>query len=83
MLQLFQKHIDFEQFIHSGIIKQHFPLHQGDSVNNLHEVFSKYHFKLARGFVLGDFEKYMHSLNIIKNYYGESYGFEFAFLIHY
>jgi len=35
------------------------------------------------GFFLGDWEKYTQPFNFIADYYGESYGFFFAWLVHY
>jgi hypothetical protein len=34
-------------------------------------------------FLFGGFGKYMQPMNMMKNYYGEKYAFEYCFLLHY
>jgi len=77
------KEIDFEYYLMTGTIEQHFPLHQKNDVKQMQECFAKYKFKLIFAFLFGGFGKYMQPINMMKNYYGEKYAFEYCFLLHY
>jgi hypothetical protein len=67
----------------TGTIEQHFPLHQKNDVEQIQKCFAKYKFKLIKAFLFGGFSKYMQPINMMKNYYGEKYAFEYCFLLHY
>ena len=67
----------------AGIIESHYPLHNGDIIERIQEVYKKYKFKLMIGMLTGNYYKYMEPINMIKNYYGEKYAYLVAFHIHY
>ena len=47
------------------------------------ESFGYYRSRMMWGFITGSFEHYMQPLSLIKNYYGQDFAFEYAFLLHY
>lgn len=75
--------MNFEELTSNGIIIDHFPMHKRKLIEKIQVQFYKKFGLLKRGFLTGNWEKYMQGINMIKFYYGEDYAFEYAFLIHY
>ena len=66
-----------------GVIEQHLPLHKRESTHQIRKVMLKYKPRILWGFLTGNYQKYFYPLSFMKNYYGEKYAFEYAFLLHY
>lgn len=82
ILDILGEEIDFENFMLSGVIKEHFPLHKRNRQDIIDE-FQARKGKLMKEFIAGDFHLHFIPMNFIKSYFGEKYAFEYSFLLHY
>ena len=82
ILKSLENDIDIEYLEKQGVILDHFPMHARDR-ELIQKSWDKYKWRLSFGFIFRGFLMNMQPLNFIKDYYGEKYGFYFAWLIHY
>ena len=68
----------------TGVVVDHFSLHKRRiPMQKIIDQFNYYKYRMMWGFITGNFEHYMQPLGMIKNYYGQDFAFEYAFLLHY
>ena len=81
-METLESEIDMDYMRKSGVITHHFPVHMPER-GLIYNSWLEYRWRLAAGMLFKGFLANMQPLNFIKDYYGEKFGFYFAWLIHY
>jgi hypothetical protein len=66
------------------IIEEHYPLHEKPEIRQaVQQSWFKYRWRMIFGFYTNNWNEHMQPVHFIADYYGEKYGFYFAWLVHY
>ena len=81
-METLEQEVDMDYMRKSGVILEHFPVHMPERTK-IEESWNTYGLELSYGMLTKGFIANMQPLNFIKDYYGEKFGFYFAWLIYY
>ena len=80
--EMLTSELDIDYLVKSGVITDHFFIHL-ENRSFIYDSWIEYRWRLSIGFLTQNYLANMQPLNFIKDYYGEKFGFYFAWLIHY
>ena len=77
--------VNFDLYTENGVIEEHYPLHNSESLKEIDKSNHKYMSSLVHMITAGDkrYHKYLEPIHLMKSYYGERMTFFFMYMVHY